>query len=154
MPLQHWRLLLTPSATGAENMALDEALMTRATETGECVFRLYEWSRPTISFGRNQSARARYDTDRIHYLGIDIVRRPTGGRAILHHREITYSVTAPSDTSSLRETYSRINGILQMGLSRLGVPVETAGISQRAPAPGMRPCFDTPTRGELVSQGA
>jgi len=135
-------------------MARDSALQVRAARSGESVFSIYSWCRPTLSFGRNQPARDRYDLEKIRDAGMDIVRRPTGGRAILHHREVTYSVTAPSDTSSLRETYSRINGILQMGLTRLGVPVETAGISQRAPAPGMRPCFDTPTRGELVSQGA
>jgi len=135
-------------------MARDSALQVRAARSGESVFSIYSWCRPTLSFGRNQPARDRYDLEKIRDAGMDIVRRPTGGRAILHHREVTYSVTAPSDTSSLRETYSRIHGILQMGLTRLGVPVETAGISQRAPAPGMRPCFDTPTRGELVSQGA
>ena len=84
-----WRLLVTPPASGAENMALDEALMERARESEEWVARLYSWHTPTISLGRNQSARGRYDLERIRQLGFDIVRRPTGGRAIFHHREIT-----------------------------------------------------------------
>src|SRR3954463_12994175 len=59
--MPHWRLLTTPPATGAENMALDEALMDFARDRGEWVLRVYGWFRPTISLGRNQSARGRYD---------------------------------------------------------------------------------------------
>jgi len=79
-PGTRWRLIVTPAAGGAENMALDEALMERARETGEWVMRLYSWSTPTISLGRNQSARGRYDLARIDQLGFDVVRRPTGGQ--------------------------------------------------------------------------
>ena len=69
MPRQTWRLIVTPPASGAENMALDEALMDRARQTGEWVLRVYSWRAPTISLGRNQSARGRYDLDRIQTLG-------------------------------------------------------------------------------------
>src|SRR5438045_6038726 len=117
-----WRLLFTPPATGPENMALDEALMTRAHETGEWVLRVYSWASPTISLGRNQSARGRYDLGRIHERGLGVVRRPTGGRAILHNREITYSVTGPAqDAGDLRASYERINRLLLAGLNALGV---------------------------------
>ncbi|HMI47688.1 MAG TPA: hypothetical protein VK481_03375, partial [Gemmatimonadaceae bacterium] len=99
-------------------MARDTALQARAARTGETVFSIYSWSHPTLSFGRNQPASGRYDLAKIHDAGIDVVRRPTGGRAILHHREITYSVTAPvKDAPPLRETYSRINQILKPVLS-------------------------------------
>jgi lipoate-protein ligase A len=85
---------------------------------------------------------------------VDVVRRPTGGRAILHDREVTYSVTAPvNDAAPLRETYSRINRILLDGLCRLGVDAELASPAERAPAPSMRPCFDVPGEGELVARG-
>src|SRR5712671_4007820 len=150
-----WRLLITPPRTGAENMARDTALQARAARTGETVFSIYSWCRPTLSFGRNQPASGRYDLDKIRAAGIDLVRRPTGGRAILHDREVTYSVTAPLvDAAPLRETYSRINRILQIGLSRLGVLVETAATSERALPPSVRPCFETPGEGELVARGA
>jgi lipoyl(octanoyl) transferase len=135
-------------------MARDSALQARAARSGETVFSIYSWSRPTLSFGRNQPAVGRYDLEKIRRAGLDIVRRPTGGRSILHHREVTYSVTAPIDTQSLRQTYSRINRILELGLSRLGVLVETATSTQRAPAPSIRPCFETPSEGELVARGA
>ena len=135
-------------------MARDVALQTRAVRTGEAVFSIYSWIRPTLSFGRNQPAVGLYNLEKIRAAGIDVVRRPTGGRAILHHREVTYSVTAPIGTSNLQETYSRINGILQLGLSRLGVLVEAAAGSERAEVPSVRPCFETPARGELIADGA
>lgn len=141
--------------TGAENMARDSALQVRAARTGETVFSIYSWSRSTLSFGRNQPARGRYDLRKLRDSDIDIVRRPTGGRAILHDREVTYSVTAPTEGAGpLRETYARINRILQLGLSRLGVLVQPAKTFQRAPVPSIRPCFETPGEGELVARGA
>ncbi|GAC1411454.1 MAG: lipoate--protein ligase family protein [Gemmatimonadaceae bacterium] len=136
-------------------MARDTALQARAARTGETVFSIYSWSHPTLSFGRNQPASGFYDVSRIRAAAIDVVRRPTGGRAIMHHREVTYSVTAPlEDAATLRATYSRINRILQTGLSQLGVSVEVALPSRRPPAPSVRPCFETPGEGELVAQGA
>jgi lipoate-protein ligase A len=135
-------------------MARDVALQTRAAQTGETVFSVYSWSKPTLSFGRNQPATGLYDLEKIHAEGIDVVRRPTGGRAILHHREVTYSVTAPIEGAGLHETYSRINRILQQGLSALGVLVEAAATSQRVEVPSIRPCFETPSKGELVAEGA
>jgi len=148
----HWRLLIAAPCSGAENMARDTALQMRAARTGETVFSIYSWSRPTLSFGRNQPASGFYDAEKIRAAGIDVVRRPTGGRAILHDHEVTYSVTAPISNGSLRETYSRINLILQTGLSRLGVFVETASPAQRPP-PGVGNCFEMPGEGELIVQG-
>ena len=149
-----WRLLIAAPRSGAENMARDTALQARAARTGETVFSVYSWSRPTLSFGRNQPASGLYDLDKIRAAGIDVVRRPTGGRAILHNHEVTYSVTAPmEDAASLRETYSRINRILQTGLGRLGIAVVPASSSARAAVPSIRPCFETPAEGELVARG-
>ena len=77
-------------------MAMDEALMAHASRTGQWVLRVYSWSAPTLSFGRNQVALNAYDRSRLAERGIDVVRRPTGGRAILHDREVTYSVVGPA----------------------------------------------------------
>jgi lipoate-protein ligase A len=149
-----WRLIVTPPAGGAENMALDEALMERAGESGEWVLRVYSWGTPTISLGRNQSARGRYDIDRVRAAGVDIVRRPTGGRAILHDREITYSVTAPLEgAGDLGESYRRINALLLTALGTIGVRASAAQPTKRATAPGMAPCFDEPAAGELTVEG-
>jgi lipoyl(octanoyl) transferase len=149
-----WRLLLAPPRSGAENMARDTALQARAARTSETVFSIYSWARPTLSFGRHQPATGLYDLGRIHAAGLDVVRRPTGGRAILHNHEVTYSVTSPLEGAEpLRETYSRINRILLDGLTRLGVMAGLASPAERAPAPSSRPCFETPAEGELVAHG-
>jgi lipoate-protein ligase A len=149
-----WRTLITPPATGAENMALDEALMRRAASTGEAALRVYGWSQPTLSLGRNQLARGCYDLTRARTLGVRFVRRPTGGRAVLHHREVTYSVTAPADRlGALGESYGHINRLLLDGLRRLGVPAEIAAPMGGAPLPSSAPCFETPVLGEIIAGG-
>lgn len=149
-----WRLLLTPPLPGPDNMAVDEALLLHARRTGEAVCRVYTWSRPTLSFGRNQTAAGRYDREAARAQGIDVVRRPTGGRAVLHHRELTYAVAAPvAAAGALRESYGRINRLLMDALRRLGVETAQATPGGRLGAPGAAPCFELPTRDELVRDG-
>jgi lipoyl(octanoyl) transferase len=151
--MPRWRLLLTDPASGPENMALDEALMARARSTGEWVLRVYSWSAATLSLGRHQSACATYDPATLGAAGIAIVRRPTGGRTVLHDREVTYSVTAPAtDAGVLRESYQRINRLLVDGLRSLGVAAEIAE-TPRAPKPDITPCFELPSPGELTAGG-
>ncbi len=152
--MTHWRVLLDRARSGAENMALDEALLGRARRTGEVVVRLYAWETPTLSLGRNQDARDRYDLARAAALGITFVRRPTGGRAVLHHREITYSVTAPADALGTRpESYARINRLLLEALRALGASAEIAQPAGVAMPPGVAPCFEHPAPGEIMAGG-
>lgn len=138
---------------GAVNMAVDELLLAHAADTGECIFRVYGWSEPTLSFGRNQRALGLYEPRRLADAGITAVRRPTGGRALLHHREITYSVAAPTVTASLRAAYLDLNALVVDGLRRLGIAVEIAGEMARAIPPGPLPCFDAPSPGEITAAG-
>lgn len=145
--------MISPPASGAWNMALDEALLERARVTGETVLRVYTWSRPTLSLGRNQRAEGLYDLDRAKALGVDIVRRPTGGRAVLHHREVTYCVTAPVSESTLKSSYHQINDLLIRALRSLGVEVMVAAGSAPSPLPDGSPCFEVPTVGELTLDG-
>ena len=148
------RLLVSPAADGATNMAIDEALLRRSQRSGETLLRVYGWTAPTVSLGRNQPASGCYDLGRARERGVGFVRRPTGGRAILHHREITYSVAAPvSVLGSLRESYRAINRLLLEALRSLGVEAGEAEWSSRAPAPSLAPCFDLPVAGELVVDG-
>lgn len=151
--MPRWRLFLTDPASGPENMALDEALMARARSTGEWVLRVYAWSVPTFSLGRHQSACTAYDPATLAAAGVAVVRRPTGGRTVLHDREVTYSVTAPAtDAGALRESYQRINRLLVDGLQSLGVAAEIAEMP-RAPKPDPTPCFELPSAGELTARG-
>lgn len=149
-----WHLLLTPPFDGADNMALDEALQQRARVTGEGVVRVYSWAHATLSLGRNQRAIGVYPADRARELGVAMVRRPTGGRALLHHREITYSVTAPApEHESLARSYRDINQALLAALRGLGVQAEVAVRRERLPPPGSAPCFELPADGELMVEG-
>ncbi len=146
-------MLLTAPMPGAANMALDMALLDRARATSEGVIRVYSWSAPTLSFGRNQNTTG-YDRGELAGGGIGVVRRPTGGRAILHHREITYSVTAPVDAAgSVADEYSWINALLVRALRVMGVPAEIAAPAGRAPAPDAKPCFAEATAGEITAGG-
>jgi lipoate-protein ligase A len=149
-----WRLLFVPPRDGAENMARDSALQDYSRSTGECVLSVYSWVRPTLSLGRNQTAKGLYDLERIAAEGIDLVRRPTGGRAILHDHEITYSVSGPdSFAPNLSAAYNQINDLLLFALASLGVPVEIAEPATPAPRPDQSPCFAEPVKGELVARG-
>ena len=158
------RLLIDEELPGVRNMAVDEALMRSVGDAGVVTLRLYRWEPGCLSFGRNQEARGAYDADAAADRGIDVVRRPTGGRSVYHHRELTYSVTAPVGLwGSLRETYRRINRALATGLRELGVPAscvddepEDTGRRRpisRAPRPTPRACFRDPVPGEVTVEG-
>lgn len=148
-----WRLLDSGALDGAENMALDSGLMDRARQTGETVVRVYRWTRPTLSFGRHEAVATLFDRAQLVAEGVDAVRRPTGGRVLLHDREVTYSVTAPiAEDESLRVSYARINALLVGALRTMGARVESAAKSL-ARRPGGAPCFAEPAAGELVFDG-
>ena len=135
-------------------MGLDHALMSRARLTGEAVYRVYEWAVPVLSLGRNQRARDVYVAEELSRRGITVVRRPTGGRALLHHREITYSVTAPASPSDgLTAVYRRTNALLLNALDALGVPALPAHPATRSQPPSAIPCFAEPAAGEIVVHG-
>lgn len=134
-------------------MALDHALAA-AREGEDAVLRFYRWSRPTVSLGRNEPARDRYDLDEADARGVGFVRRPTGGRAVLHHRELTYSVVAPLRAlEGPRHAYRRINRGLLRGLASLGAPVELADDSAPVLRPSAGACFRAPATGEVIAGG-
>lgn len=152
---RHWRVLRDPPTPGARNMAVDEAL-ARHVEPGRGVLRLYGWSVPTVSFGRNQVAAGRYSGDAARRLGVDVVRRPTGGRAVWHQEELTYSVVLPLKSfGGIREAYAAIHEGIVAGLRLLGVPAEMAGGDLGSlPGPaGEGTCFIGPAPGEVVVAG-
>ena len=145
-----WHFFRTAPASGIYNMALDEALMRASQRTGNAYFRLYGWESPTLSLGRNQRARGFYDLDAARERGVGFVRRPTGGRALLHNREITYSVAMPAGTpADASAAYAFINEVLLDGLRALGVAAARATGASHGP-PGLRPCFDVPSAHEIV----
>ncbi len=134
-------------------MAVDHALAT-CLGPGEGVLRLYRWASPTASFGRNEPARGRYDLEAAQRAGIEFVRRPTGGRAVLHDRELTYAVALPVTSGmSLRAVYRMVNEGLVKALGALGVPATMASAEGRALSPAAGPCFRRPSEGEVTVEG-
>jgi lipoate-protein ligase A len=148
-----WRLLLDlEGRPGWQNMAVDQALLARAGR-GERWLRLYRWAPHCLSFGRHEPALRRYDRGRIESLGLDVVRRPTGGRAVWHAEELTYAVAAPSaPLGSLRQAYEEIHRMLLAALRRLGVGAELAPPGEPAPV-GAGACFAAPAGGEITVRG-
>jgi len=125
-----WRLLHTPSAPGAWNMAVDEAILeSMATGQAPPTLRLYSWHPWCLSLGYFQPF-ALVNTAACKRSGIDIVRRPTGGSAILHAQELTYSLIAPMNeplvAGDILTSYRKIAAALVAGLRGLGLPVELA----------------------------
>jgi lipoate-protein ligase A len=140
---------------GAEQMARDAGLRTLAAAHGAPMLRLYGWSPACISFGAHEAAQRRFSPEAIAALGFDAVRRPTGGRAVLHRDDLTYAVALPPDADiGLEGLLAGVHQIFAAALARLGVASQAAP-RRRAPAPdGGGICFDAPVGGELLLDGA
>jgi lipoate-protein ligase A len=155
-----WRLLLEGDLPGAVNMARDVAVLEALT-AGEAVptMRLYGWQPTCLTIGRHQGPdAANFEFCAEH--GIDVVRRPTGGRALLHHLEITYTVVAPLGEGPiprhLQKAYRAICEPLVVACRTLGVEAElTPGeVNLNLPSPASTvPCFQNPAGGEVVVEG-
>jgi lipoate-protein ligase A len=148
-----WSVLLDPPLDGARNMARDHALAA-GLGADEAVLRIYRWDPPTISLGRNEPARGRYDLALAARGGFAFVRRPSGGRAVLHDRELTYAVVLPVRAlGGPRRAYADVNAGLARALRTLGVPAELAGSGERTAALTAGPCFQRPADGEVTVHG-
>ena len=153
---ERWRLLRHGPATGALNMARDEAIgRAVAARLSPPTLRLYAWDPPCVSLGRHQSLLS-VDAMGCTLRGYQIVRRPTGGRAVLHTDELTYSVIARSDTplvmGSVLDSYLRLSLGLAGGLARLGIQVETAPETNHVGPDASAACFEVPSAYEIVAR--
>ncbi len=157
LPRTQWRLLRHAPASGTRNMAVDDAILELARK-GEAppTLRLYDWAPGTLTLGLGQPL-ADVDSRRLAVHGWGMVRRPTGGRAILHIDELTYSVIGPNDEPRLAggvlESYRRISGALMHSLKVLGLRVEQQtnhlpGIADVGPV-----CFEVPSDYEITLGG-
>ena len=158
MSMTTWRYLPYAVYSGAENMAIDEALLLTMAHTAQPqpVLRFYGWSPATLSLGYAQSYHKEVDEEACLAEGIEIVRRPTGGRAVLHQYELTYSVIAPEHdphvSGTVIESYLKISQALLKGLKALGVPAEMIACGGLNGASSSA-CFDAPSWYELVVDG-
>lgn len=119
-----WRLIDTGENSGSFNMALDSALLKLIPETKTPILRFFYWKPFAVSLGYGQKLDS-VNSEKILSKGFEIVRRPTGGRAIFHSEELTYSVILPNNhkfaQNGITETYNRISTALLRGLKNLGI---------------------------------
>lgn len=150
-----WTLLVDPAGhAGWRNMAVDQTLLDLAAGEGRAFLRIYRWEPHCLSFGRNEPALRRYDRAAIERLGLDTVRRPTGGRAVWHAEEVTYAVAAPVNTfGTLAETYRRIHETLAAALRSISFAAALASPPARTRALHAGACFASPAGGEVLLGG-
>ncbi len=159
LELAVWRLIIDPKPrSGPANMALDQAI-AEAVAAGDSppTLRFYRWNPPAVSLGRHQHVD---EVDRavIAARGYELVRRPTGGRAILHMDELTYSVAAPVDDPRVRggvmDAYLRLSNALVAGLHNAGLTAaDKAPGAARAGRDVSAACFETPSAYEITAGG-
>lgn len=152
-----WRLLITPPLPGSTNMAIDQALLDLYPATQQPTLRLYQWSPACLSLGLAQRLERDVDRAACAARGIDIVRRPTGGRAILHDQELTYALVVGSDSptvvsGSILHSYRTISQAVCFGLQRLGLQPELAPRPERHAAKSAA-CFDLAGDYEITIDG-
>jgi len=149
--LENWRLIVDPPSDGAENMATDEALLMSSASGGWAgpVLRLYGWKTPTISIGYLQDAAPLLGA------GLPVVRRITGGRAVLHDSEVTYSVVASTSgekfSGGITAAYSAISRCIVAALKDAGVDARFSGAWPGAGYRKSAACFSTHTRHEILA---
>ncbi len=151
-----WRLIRSSPATGAWNMALDEAILEAVVQwQSPPTLRLYAWQPPCLSLGYAQSLND-VDWEALNSRGWQVVRRPTGGKAILHTDELTYAVIAPQDhplvSGSVLESYRRIAAALVKALHSLGLPARADREYGQVNANGAV-CFEVPSNYEITVDG-
>ncbi|KAB2926001.1 MAG: lipoate--protein ligase family protein [Bacteroidetes bacterium] len=153
--MNRWRFIDSGPLTAAENMRLDTELAEHAPEEGP-VLRLYAWRPWAVSLGYHQS-EADIDRDRCTAFGYDVVRRPTGGRAILHANELTYCVAMPADGRGIAAVYAMISAALVNGLADIcpAVGFEPSQPDLRAlyRSDASVPCFSSSSRYEVQAGG-
>ncbi len=149
-----WRLLVHGEASGPWNMGADEALLASAIEGGRPTLRFYRWNGPWLSLGYGQ----RIGAERLAACdgaGVGVVRRATGGKAVLHGGDFTYAIAAPEAVlpPGLRATYELVGAALRTALVALGIDARPTPGAAPAPRPGTFDCFSEPADDELCVAG-
>ncbi len=154
-----WRFLPFRQCNAFENIAVDEAVF-RENHRREALptLRFYGWQSPAVSMGYFQNTFREVDVKSCRRHGIDIVRRPTGGKAVLHDRDLTYAVVArgndPLFPDDILGTYRVISGCIAEGLSRIGIKAEIADEERSFQDNCLKTsCFSSPSRYELLVEG-
>jgi len=155
--MTQWRLLITPPARGAWNMAVDEAILEYiGRNESRPTLRLYAWDPACLSLGHAQPF-SDVDVNRLKARGWEVVRRATGGRAILHTDELTYSVIAPNDeprvSGTVLESYNRLAQALLVAIKELELAVEMKEGKADGNGTPNPICFEVPSTYEITVDG-
>ena len=137
-------------------MAVDDYLFQCLGNEPTTYLRFYQWERPTASLGYSQEVGQIIDLDKCRTMGIDIVRRITGGKLVLHYQEVTYSISSSDSelfTSKLMDSYRLISEALIQGLEKLGIRCSLATSTPSSYARGPLPCFSHPAQNEIEMDG-
>src|SRR5690606_13384686 len=130
-----WGLIRSGHLTGAMNMAVDEAILRSGARGGTPTLRFYGWGPPAISIGYFQNAEREVDSAACKSVGVDVVRRPTGGRAVLHDVEVTYSLILPEENDvvpkGITESYRTISEGIVRGLISLGLDAKMVSLKRK-----------------------
>jgi lipoate-protein ligase A len=154
------RVIVDPPRSAAFNMAEDLLLLDRTAADRAVYLRFYGWDPPAISLGCMQDPGALLDLAAMSASGIDWIKRPTGGRAILHWNDLTYAVAFPASLeemgSTINESYAMISRCLMAGLARAGIRCEShdSAVEYAATRREIKlPCFLSPNRNEIMVKG-
>lgn len=137
-------------------MAVDEFLFRSFSGEDRTVIRFYQWERPTVSLGCSQNAEKAVDLELCRVNGVDVVRRITGGKLVLHHHEVTYSICSGDVdvfTANLGDSYRLISLAFIRGLERMGLQPRPAGQAPSFYSRGNLPCFSHAARDEAEVDG-
>ncbi len=156
--MSSWRILHYQVHSAFENMAIDEAIFREVQDhRSPPTIRFYGWRRPSISLGYFQDLHLDVNLDACRRFGIDVVRRPTGGKAVLHEDDLTYAVIARQEgrfEPGILQTYLAISRCLGRALKDWGIPVDYAESGRPSPGALMNAsCFAKPSRYELLVNG-
>ena len=155
--MQTWRLIRDKNHDGLTNMAKDEAISIACGEgKSPATLRFYGWETPAVSIGYSQKAESDINLQYCNSVGIDIVKRPTGGRAVLHENELTFSfnvsIENPLFPKNILNSHKKISEALLLGLHTLGVNAKLQYKSKK----GIHRnpfCFSASSLYELVFDG-
>lgn len=151
--MKDWDLIIDDKPLdGSWNMAVDEYLFQSLTDEPQTFLRFYSWKNPTVSLGYSQKVIEVADVEFCKKNGIDIVRRMTGGKLVLHHKEVTYSLTSSDTeifTANLSDSYKLISEALMEGLKKMGLAPTLASPAPQEYIRGNLPCFSYPSRNEV-----
>ena len=154
--MEKWRFLNSGKCSAGKNMAIDETIMSGVQKgVSPPTIRVYDWQPPTISLGYHQQIEQEIDIEKTRQMGFAIIRRPTGGRTVLHYDELTYAVIGKIEgilSGSTLQAYQTISKALIRGLSYAGIDLslEKKALPLHKHHEKKNPCFSSSAKYELI----